>query len=403
MNTEEKINNTQKFLGDKGFILFIGFLSAFVPMSTDLYLPALPKMVDTFHTDISTLNLTITFFFIFYAIGMLFWGPLSDKYGRRKILLIGMTCYCIGSFLCANSSSVETLIISRIIQAIGSGSAVSVSTAMMKDVYTGKKLVAMLALVQSIAMTTPVIAPSIGALILKYSSWHGIFWTLTIVSVIGIVGGILLEETLITYSTQKISKVFGNLKVVSKNPGFSLLMLIFSITSIPLMAYITMSSYIYIDGFGLKDDVYTYFYSFSAIFLIIGPILYVKLSKKFKSNTIMTIDFIVLILSGILLILVGNKSPYIFAISLVPAMLCGNMLRPPSTNLMLAQQDTNIGSASSLISFANTIMGSVGMFLITLNVGNKIVAIGTMYLIVAITSLTLWILFHKKPFIKQTY
>ena len=405
MDTKEKndLSIKQKILGNKGFIIFIGFLSAFVPMSTDLYLPALPKMITTFHTTEQILNLTITFFFIFYAIGMLFWGPLSDKYGRKRILLIGMITYCIGSFLCACSNSVEALVISRIIQALGSGSAVSVSTAMMKDVYTGKKLVAMLAVVQSIAMITPVIAPVIGSFILRYTSWHGIFWTLTAVSILAIIGGLLLEETLLNYSTQKITQVFGNLKTVSKNPGFSLLVFIFSITTLPMMAYITMSSYIYIDGFKVPDQIYSYFYACTAVFLIIGPMLYVKLSKKFNSNKIITIDFIVLILSGILLITVGDKSPYIFALSLIPAMLCGNMLRPPSTNLMLAQQNDNIGSASSLISFFNTIMGSVGMFLITLKFGNKIATIGFMYLIVAIISLILWILLHKKTFIKQIY
>ncbi|MEG1002898.1 MAG: multidrug effflux MFS transporter [Clostridium sp.] len=402
MNTKDNNSiNKQKFLGNKGFIIFIGFLSAFVPMSTDLYLPALPSMLNDFHTTEQILNLTITFFFVFYAIGMLFWGPLSDKYGRRKILIIGTCFYFIGSLMCALSDTVPLLIVSRIVQAIGSGASVSISTAMMKDLYTGKKLTSMLALVQSIAMTTPVIAPSLGSFILQYTSWHGIFWVLTVVSLIALIGGFLLQETLDTFSTGTIIQVFSKLKVVSKNPSFSLLVFIFTITALPLMAYISTSSYIYIDGFHLTDQTYTKYYSFTAIFLVLGPMFYIKLSNKFKSNIIMTCCFIVLIASGIILIIFGNTSPLAFSLSLIPAMFCGNMLKPPSTNLILAQQNDNIGSASSLLSFSNTIMGSIGMIIITLNVGNKIVAIGAMYLIISSISLLLWITQGRKSFIKQ--
>ena len=399
LNQNNKPN--QKYLGTLGFIIFIGFLSAFVPLSTDLYLPALPKMVNTFHTSEGILNLTITFFFIFYALGMLFWGPLSDKFGRKKILIIGMIIYCVGSLLCANANNIPLLICFRVIQAIGSGSAVSVATAMMKDVYTGKKLVSMLAIVQSIAMTSPVVSPVIGAFILTFTSWKGIFWILTIVSFISIIGSLLLQETLKNYNTGSLLKVLDNIRVVAKNPGFAVLLFTFAITTLPLMAYITTSSYIYIDGFKLSDQVYSYFYACTAIFLIIGTMAYVRLAKHFTSKKIILFDFVVMILSGIALILIGPSSPIAFALCLIPAMACGNMLRPPSTHLILAQQDTNIGSASSLISFGNTIMGCIGMIIITFNVGNKIVAIGFLYTLIALIALTFWIIFNKKPFIVQ--
>lgn len=398
MQTKEK---TQKILGNKGFIAFVGFLSAFVPMSTDLYLPALPKMVNILHTNIGLLNLTITCFFIFYAISMLFWGPLSDKFGRKKILLIGMIIYTIGSFLCLISTNVYLLISSRIIQAIGSGAAVAVATAMMKDVYTGKKLVAMLATVQSISMTTPVIAPIIGAFILQYTSWHGIFGVLAIVGVLGVIGSFLLTETLTTFSTGSVFTTLKNIKVVAKNPAFSILLFIFTITTLPMMAYITMSSYIYVNGFGLSDKFYTLFYSLTGLFLVIGPMLYVKLEKHFNSKKIITFSFAFMVISGVLIATVGTFHPITFSLSLIPAMMFGNMLRPPSTHLMLAQQDTNIGSASSLISFANTFMGSIGMIVITFNMGSKIVDIGVMYIITAAIALVLWFIFNNKPYIKQ--
>lgn len=391
----------QKYLGKTGFIIFIGFLSAFVPLSTDLYLPALPSMVNTLHTNESTLNLTIILFFAFYALGMLFWGPLSDKYGRKKILTIGMVIYCIGSLLCATTNDVYMLIVFRIIQAIGSGAAVAVATAMMKDVYTGKKLVSMLAIVQSIAMTAPVVSPVIGAFILTFTTWNGIFWILTIISFIAIVGSILLQETLRDYSKESIIKVLDNLRVVSKNPGFSILLFLFAITTMPLMAYITMSSYIYVDGFKLNDQLYSYFYAGTAIFLIIGPMLYIRIAKHLTSKKIIVIDFIVMLLSGIALITFGVNSAILFAICLAPAMAFGNMLRPPSTNLLLAQQEKNIGSASSLISFGNTIMGCIGMIIIGLMTGNKIISLGLIYIVVAIISLVLWMIFNNKPYIVQ--
>ena len=399
METEDKIN--QKFLKNKGFVIFIGFLSAFIPMSTDLYLPALPDMVNSFNTNAAFLNLTITLFFVFYAIGMLIWGPLSDKHGRKKILLIGMGFYFVGSILCIFAINVPMLIIFRILQAIGSGAAVSVATAMMKDVYTGKKLVTMLATVQSIAMTSPVISPFVGSLILKFTSWRGIFVILTIISILAFVGGLLLTETLKEGSNGNIIEVFSKLGIVLKNPAFTLLMFIFGIISLPLMAYITMSSYIYINGFGLSEQEYSIFFAIGGIFLVLGPLLYIRLSKKFKSNNIIIASFIIVAVSGIFVTVFGEKSPELLILTIIPALMFGDMLIPPGTHIALAQQDDNIGSASALLTFGNTILGSIGMIIITLDFGNKIMNIGVMYILIGIVGLILWVIFHKKEFIKQ--
>jgi len=119
---------TQRYLGDKGLIILIALLSAFVPLSTDLYLPALPGMGDYFGVSATLTNLTLILFFIFFSLGLLFWGPLSDKYGRRPVLLAGLALYIAASLGCAASGAIWHLIVFRILQAAG-GSAASAERA----------------------------------------------------------------------------------------------------------------------------------------------------------------------------------------------------------------------------------------------------------------------------------
>lgn len=401
MELTKETETSQKYLGEKGLIGFIAFLSAFIPLSTDLYLPSLPKMAENFNVANTLINLTLVLFFVFFALGTLVWGPLSDKYGRKPILIIGMIIYTVASFLCALSGNVYQLIAFRVLQAIGSGSAVGVSTALVKDVYQGKKRVSVLALVQSMAMTSPIVAPVIGAFILQFTSWRGVFFILFLVGIIAVLGGVALEETIIERNNGNILQSISRIRIVAKNPGFIYLVLIFSMLGIPGMAFISASSYIYVNSFGLSEQVYSYFFSFNAIFFVIGPLIYIRLSKYFKSNSIITGCYIITAISGILICTLGTSSSWLFAASIFPASLCGSLMRPPATNLMIEQQQRDTGAAASLMSCIGTIVGSVGMLLISFDWGNIIIAMGIMYVLISIISVVLWLNIHTKPFIKQ--
>jgi MFS transporter, DHA1 family, multidrug resistance protein len=397
----EGIQKTQKYLGDKGFVVFIAFLSAFIPLSTDIYLPALPRMVESFKTSASLVNLTLVFFFVFYALGTMFWGPLSDKYGRKRILLIGLTIYTIAGILCVFSVSIYQLILYRIMQSIGCGAATAVSTAIVKDVYTGRKRVTILALVQSMGMVSPIISPVIGAIILSTISWRGVFVVLAGIGIAALVGSIAMEETIGERYTGSILKSIGRLGVVAKNKSFTSLLIIFAMMSIPFMSYITASSYIYVNGFGLSEKVFSYYFGANAVFFLIGPLLYIRLSKRYSSNSFITVGYIVSIISGIFLCIVGNLSPWLFALCIIPTSLFGSMMGPSRTNLMLEQLKGDTGAASSLMSCMFTFFGSIGMLLISMNFSNRIFVMGLMYLITGFICLTAWLLVSKKPYIKQ--
>ncbi|SPF37059.1 Drug resistance transporter, Bcr/CflA subfamily [Candidatus Desulfosporosinus infrequens] len=391
----------QKYLGEKGLLALIAFLSAFIPLSTDLYLPALPHMADNFQVSAGMINLTLTLFFIFYAAATLFWGPLSDKYGRKPILITGLIFYITASVLCALSTNVYQLIGFRVLQAVASGTATSVGSAVVKDVYEGRKREAALALVFSMMMIAPIIAPVIGAFVLGITSWRGIFWTLSGAGILAFSGAIAMEETVKQRSTGNILQSLSRLGVVLKNPGFTSLLVTFALRSIPLMAFISSSSYIYIDQFGLSAKVYSCFFAGNAVFMVLGPIVYMRISRRIKGNTIISLCYLVLSLSGLLICFLGNLSPWWLAVSLLPSTLAGSVISPPSANLMLEQQKEDTGSASALMNSSITVTGSIGMILISFNWANRIWILGVLNLFFGLLSLFLWLLVSKGPHIVQ--
>lgn len=386
----------QKYLGDKGLIVFIAFLTAFIPLSTDLYMPALPQLAKSFHASTGLMNLTLVFFFIFNAAGTLVIGPFSDKYGRKKILLIGIIIYTAGSVFCAVTSTIWPLIFSRIIQAVGSGAIISVSMALVKDAYSGKKRESILAVTQSISMLAPIIAPIIGAFLLNITSWRGIFWALAVIGFIALAGGIAFEETIDQMSDENIIQAIGKLGSVLKNRSFTKLLITFSLVGIPMMGYISASSYIYENGFRLSAQAYSFYFSANAVVGIFGPLLYVVLSKFIKSDKLITISFIVTCASGLLMCTIGNLQPWLFALSVIPNTLAGGLTRPPSTSLMLDQQKGDTGALCSVMSCGFTVFGSIGMLLLSMEWANRIIILGSVFIITGLASLVLWIRFLNK-------
>lgn len=396
-----KVTNTQKFFGDRGFILYISVLSAFIPLSTDIYLPALPKMVTTLNTTQSLINFTLVGFFVFYAIGILFWGPLSDKYGRKPILLSGLVVYTIASIFCAFSPNVYFLIVARIIQAIGCAATTAVSTAIVKDLYEGQKRGKILAIVQSVGTLSPVISPILGAIILNYTSWRGTFIFLIIIGLISILGALLIEETISTYSNNSIGKTIASLGLVIKNRSFRNLLFTFALRNIPFMSYISASAYIFVDNFGLSEKMYSYFFALNALFFLLGPILYIRVIKYFNYNQLIVFSYTIMAISGILITTIGHRSPWLFAVTVAPASLFATFVNSPTINLLIEQIKDNIGAASSVIGFVFQTFGVIGMLLISLVPFDKVAIMGTMYFILGFAVLFLWNQLKSSPYIKH--
>lgn len=385
----------------KGALGFLALISAFPPLSTVLYLPALPQMVEALDTTQTSVNMTLSMFFLFYSVGLLFWGPLSEKFGRKPILLSGLTIYVVASLLCAFSQHVEQLIAGRIIQALGGSAATVVATAIVKDIYSGREREKVMATIMSMVIIAPMVAPVLGALLLKYTSWRTIFLMLAVIGAIALLGGMFFRETLSEKFTGSVIGSWYRLLVVLKNLGFSSLLLIFSLAPIALMAFLASASYIYIDGFGLTEGQFSLFFAFNATCAMVGPTIYMRMRRRIEPKLIITICFSLIAVCGVAVSVFGHISPWWFALSVGPVTMAVIAVRVPGTHLMLEQQDEDTGSASALINFFAMFMGSMGMQLVTLWPGTLIMNLGYIQIGVGIICSILWLLCRNRPFILQ--
>ncbi|MDN3629500.1 multidrug effflux MFS transporter [Vibrio lentus] len=382
-------------------LFFLVIISAFPPLTIDLYLPALPQMVEVFNTDQSMVNLTLSSYFVTYAVGLLFWGPLSEKFGRKPILLIGIASYMVASVLCAMTNSIEQLIGARIFQAFAGSAITVIATAIVKDLYDGREREKIMATIMSLVIIAPMVAPVFGAFLLKIASWRMMFVTLAIFGAFASVLALCYRETLESKYQGSIFRSWGRLAVVMKNRSFIKLLVIFSITPMALMGFLAAGSYIYINDFGLTEQQFSYAFAFNALCASFGPTLYMKLSYRVSVQKVISACFALLAIAGIFTLTVGGLSPWFFMFIAAPATLMVIIMRVPGTNLMLNQQDQDTGSAVALIQFFSMICGSLGMVLVSIRPDSLIDNLGFIQLSVGILGGLMWLMVRNKEYVTK--
>ena len=391
---------TQPKLKRKGLIGMILLLSMTAPLSTDMYLAAFPKILKEFNTTEHMLNYTLVGFFIFFALGMLFMGPLSDKYGRKPVLLSGLAIYLVSSILCALSFNIEMLIFFRITQAIGAGAMVAVSTAIVKDSYDDIERPKIIALIQMLSVFAPTLAPIIGAVVIRYLNWQMTFIVLALIVLLSTTLALLFSETLSKEKRFKgnILETFKSLGSIYSNRPFITFLVATGCTAAIYMAFIAISSYIYMEWFQLSETQYSLFFAFNSIILMIGPSVYLKVKDKLTPRQIVLFSFGTIMLGGILTLFIGKYSPFLFVLTFLPITFSNSFLRAFSANVLLSQKEMNAGAAASVISFTNTGIGALGMILGALPWVSYIFGLGCIAVVAMIISFGLIFLFFKKKY-----
>ena len=378
--------------GNRRLIAYLAFLSAFAPLSTDMYLPALPHMAEALDTSYSLAGLTVSSFMLLFALSMLVWGPLSDKYGRRPVLLTGSALYVLSSVCIALAASIGPLLFWRGLQAVGSGAVSAMSLAVDKDILRGKAMEKVVTWIQTVTILAPMLAPVAGGGLLLFTDWRGIFWCLAACGLLALAGGLALRETRAVATQGSVFRALGRIFVVLRTPGFGAPLLLFSAMSMPFMAYLAVSSYVFQSRFGLSAQEYSWFFAFNAGMSLLGPLLHMRLFRHWRRDAVIAAHLLLVCLAGGLLLLFGDSGPWRFALLYVPISFCGSAIRPPSTVLLMNCVRGDNGAVTSLINSGALLCGSFSMLLCSLPFWDgAVTAAGAISCLTAGTALLGWL------------
>jgi DHA1 family bicyclomycin/chloramphenicol resistance-like MFS transporter len=198
MNANAWVSSTHRPMGFPEFVVVIASIMALNPLAMDMMLPALPDIASAFH--ITTANQpqeVLSAFLIGFGVGQFIMGPLSDRFGRRPVLIDGMALYCIASLLAIMASSFETLLLARVLQGLGTSATRVIATSIVRDCYAGRRMASVMSLAMMVFIAVPVIAPSLGQAIMLLTQWRGIFIVLMLYGVLALIwSAVRMPETL---------------------------------------------------------------------------------------------------------------------------------------------------------------------------------------------------------------
>jgi MFS transporter, DHA1 family, multidrug resistance protein len=368
MQTESAQSNAiQKGLP---LILLLGTLTAFDPLSIDMYLPAFPDIGKEFAVSSSAVELSLTTFFIGLALGQLIYGPLSDRYGRRMPLLIGMSFYCLSSMGCAFSSGIHMLIVFRVLQALGGCSGMVVTRAIVRDLYDNQRSAHIYSILMLVMGIAPILAPLIGGYVAKYFGWRMIFVVLGTFSLITLACTFFfLPET---HRPSAPVRAFGStwrahLELL-QDKGFLGYTLMGAAIQSGMFAYIAASPFVFIVLFGVAPVHYGWIFGVNAAGIIAGSQINRALLKTYSFESILSVVVCFSGLFAIALFLASllNRSLFLFLLPLFLYIATLGFVFPNSSAGALAHQGRRAGTASSLFGAVQWSCACISSLLVSL-------------------------------------
>ncbi|MEZ2658535.1 multidrug effflux MFS transporter [Aneurinibacillus aneurinilyticus] len=361
--------------------LILGALTAFGPLSIDMYLPSLPALTGDLNTSTSLVQISLTACLLGLAFGQLLVGPLSDARGRRKPLIVALIIYAISSLLCAISSSIWVLIALRVVQGVSGAAGIVISRAMVRDMYSGSELTKFFSLLMLVNGVAPILAPITGGLLLEVTSWRGVFVVLSILGAIMLLGALFgLPETLPIQrrSTGGIKGTLSTFRSLIGDRVFMGYALSQGLVLAAMFGYISGSPFVLQNIYGVSPQTFSVLFAINGLGIIIASQITGRLAGKVSETRLLVTGLGLAALGGILLlimILIGAgllavMIPLFFVVSSV------GVVTTTGFSLAMQNQERSAGSASALLGLLPFVFGAIAAPLVGLGGSHTAVPMG---------------------------
>lgn len=353
------MGNNRTFL-----LIYLGMMSALAPLATDMYLPALPEISSFFGISTSTTQMTLTMTLVGMAVGQVLGGPVSDRLGRKLPILLGMLGFLVSAVVCSVVQDIEIFLFFRLIMGLSGAFGIVISRAVARDTEEGPELMRFMALLMMVNGLAPILAPVLGAQILRFAEWHAVFVALSIVGILMILATLVFRETL--HKDNRVRNVsdgfvaFGTLMKDRYFFGHCLLQcFIFG----SFFSYIAGSSFLFQNIYHVSPQIFSYIFGGIGIGLMIAGIIPARMAGAVREIVLLKWTVLVpmagsfFFLAGIILEAPIWYSIAVLFLTITPLSVMG----ASSVSLALSRCGKNAGSGSALIGFFSMILGGAMM------------------------------------------
>ncbi|MEF2966012.1 multidrug effflux MFS transporter [Paenibacillus sp. M1] len=344
--------------------LILGSLSAFGPLSLDMYLPALPKMAGDLHTSASMVQLSLTACLLGLALGQLVVGPLSDTRGRRAPLIISMAAYAVSSLLCVFAPNAAILNVLRFIQGLSGSAGIVLSRAIVRDMYSGTELTKFFSLLMLINGAAPILAPIFGGLLLTFVSWRGVFVVLTLIGVLMLLSVLLGQPETLPKDRRKTGGLTGTLSTFGRLLRDRLFIgycLCQGLISAAMFGYISGSSFVFQNIFYVSEQTFSLIFALNGLGIIMASQITGRLAGRINESFLLRFGIALAAIASLAL-LVGVLLDGGIAAILIPLFFVVSsvgIVNTSSFTLAMQNQQDAAGSASALLGLLPFILGAL--------------------------------------------